>query len=200
MIILKDLEQGSQEWLDEKLGKPSASHAKEILTITGKKSASREGYLYTLADEIVSGVREESYKNQYMDVGNEREDESRSCFEVIQGVNVDQVGVIYPDEDRKYLCSPDGIVNNEFGVELKNVKGSTQVKYLLKGKVPTEYAPQIQMSLLVTGFKFWYFCSYKPGLKPLILKVERDEKYISDLKVELDLFCEDLKAVVEKIK
>lgn len=199
-IIITDIVQGSDAWFQEKLGKPSASNASKIIQNNGKPSEQREGYLYELADQIVSGQREEDYKNRYMEMGNEREAESRQLYEIINDVEVEQVGVIYPNEKKQYLCSPDGLINREYGLELKNVLGKTMVKYLLAGTLPPEYFSQIQMSLLITKFKFWDFCVYKPGLRSLILRVERDETFISALEFELKLFVAELEKVVEKIK
>jgi hypothetical protein len=55
------------------------------------------------------------------------------------------------------------------------------------------------MSLLVTGFKYWDFFSYYPSIKPLIVRVERDEKFIQLLEVELSLFCKELKELEKKL-
>jgi len=192
--------QGSEEWFQEKLGKPSASNVSKIITNDGKPSKQRIGYLHELAAEIVTGQREEGYKNANMLMGNEREDESRKLYELLHDVEVKQVGVIYKDKDKKFLCSPDGIINNEYGLELKNVLPKTQVKYLLSGELPSEYFGQVQSSLYVTGFKFWDFVSYSPGLKPLIVRVQRDEKFITALKIELALFCEKLEEITKKIR
>jgi len=42
--------------------------------------------------------------------------------------------------------------------------------------------------------------SYYPGLKPLIIRVERDEKFLKVLKVELELFVRELTEVIKKIR
>jgi len=133
-------------------------------------------------------------------MGVEREDESRKLYELTQGVEVTQIGVIYKDKKKQFLCSPDGIVNGEYGLELKNVLGKTQVKYLLDGGLPTEYFGQCQFSLYVTGFKKWVFLSYTPGIKPLIIEVIPDVKYINALEVELELFCSKLDETVERLR
>lgn len=199
-MITIDIEQGSDEWFAEKLGKPSASNANQIITTAGKPSKQRDGYLYTLAAERITGQRAETYKNEIMEEGNTREQESRDLYSLITGVEVKQVGVIYKDKDKKFLCSPDGICNGEYGLELKNVLPKTQVKYLLSGEVPTEYRTQIQFSLYVSGFKRWDFCSYSAGLKPLIVSVKRNEDFIIALHSELMTFCKELDDVVERIK
>ncbi len=200
MIIVTDIVQGSPEWFSAKIGKLSASNASKIITTDGKPSKQREGYLYELAAEIITGKSENGYTNGAMANGIERESESRDYYSFVHGVEVQQVGLIYKDEGKRLLCSPDGIVNNEYGVELKNPLGKTQVKYLLDGDVPTEYFAQIQFSLFVTGFKFWDFCSYVPNMDALILRVEPDKTFQTALKGEVERFINDLDTVVKKLK
>lgn len=200
-MIVADLEQGSDEWFKEKLGKPSASNINKILTNEGKPSKQREGYLYELAAQIITGKYEEVYKNPAMEQGNEREQESRNYLEVVLGVNIKKTGVIYKDEKKLFLCSPDGIAENEsFGAELKNPLGKTQVKYLLDGTLPSEYFGQVQMSLYVTGLPYWWFLSYVPLMNPLMIKVEPDKAYQKALAVELELFTGELESVIKKLR
>jgi hypothetical protein len=200
-MIIVELEQGSESWFKEKLGKPSASNISKILTNEGKPSKQREGYLYELAAQIITGKYEEVYKNPAMEQGNEREQESRNYLEVVLGVNIKKTGVIYKDERKLFLCSPDGIAENEsFGAELKNPLGKTQVKYLLDGTLPSEYFGQVQMSLYVTGLPYWWFLSYVPLMNPLMIKVEPDKAYQEILANELNKFCQELEETVKKIK
>lgn len=199
-MLIINCEQGSEQWFKEKLGKPSASNISKIITNSGKPSTQRTGYLYTLAGEILTGRQEEGYKNANMELGNERESESRSYYELTHNVEVTQVGVIYKDEQKKFLCSPDGIIGNDYGLELKNVLPKTQVEYLLDNCIPGNYFGQCQMSLYITGFKFWQFLSYVPGMRPLLIKVEPDKVYQKALAVELELFTEALEELVNKIK
>ncbi len=199
-MITLDLVQGSEEWFSEKLGKPSASNASKILTMEGAPSKQREGYLYELAAERITGKREDDYKNGTMEMGNEREEESRKYYELLNDVEVQKVGVIYKDEKKEFLCSPDGIIKSEYGLEMKNVLGKTQVKRLLDGKLPSEYFSQIQMSIYITGFRFWDFLSYAPNMKPLIIRVDREPKFLMALDMELRKFCKELDEIVEKIR
>lgn len=200
MPIIIDCEQNSEQWWAEKLGKPSASNASKIITNEGKPSKSRVNYMYELAGELTIGKREESYRNDNILTGNEREAESRQFYEMINDVKVEQVGVVYKNNKKEFLCSPDGLINRKYGLELKNVIPKTQVKYLLENKLPSEYFAQIQFSLYVTEFEFWDFMSYCPGLKPLIIRVQRDEKFIKALGIELKKFCRELKEVIKKIR
>lgn len=200
-MITVQLEQGSESWFAEKLGKPSASNASKIITNAGQPSKQQEGYLYELVAQRLTGKYEETYQSMNMLIGNEREQESREAYEFMHQVKVDQVGVIYKDAQKKFLCSPDGLVQKlKYGLELKNVLPKTQVKYLLGNKLPSEYHGQSQFSLYVTGFQFWMFMSYAVDLKPLIVKVKRDEVYIRALAKELNGFCKRLDETTEKLR
>lgn len=200
-MLIVNLEQGSEAWFKEKLGKPSASNISKIITNTGKPSTQRLGYLYELAGQILTGKQEEGYKNANIELGNEREGESRNYFELTHNAEITQVGVIYKDEQKKFLCSPDGIeLSQEYGLELKNVLPKTQVQYLLDNSLPSNYFGQCQMSLYITGFKYWQFLSYVPLMKPLLIRVEPDNAYQKALQIELELFTDELDSIVKKLR
>jgi hypothetical protein len=198
-MLIIECEQRSPQWFQERLGKPSSSRFGEILTSTGEISKQRKGYLYDLAAQIISGQSPETYISSAMEEGIRREEESRTLYEMIYGVEVKQVGMIFPDDDKKYLCSPDGLRADNIGLELKNVLPKTQVEYLLSKKLPSVYVPQVQGSMLVTGFKQWHFMSYCPALPPLILEIERDEKWIEKCEKELKSFNQELSEMVTRL-
>ena len=74
-------------------------------------------------------------------------------------------------------CSPDGLIGDDGGIEIKCPTGGVHVKTLLGQKVPTEHLPQIQGSMLVTGRSWWDFMSYHTEMPPLIVRVHRDSTY-----------------------
>ena len=197
-MIIIDIPQMSEEWFQEKAGRPGASSFSKIVTTKGEPSKSAQDYLYQLAGEAIVGRCEEGYTNWAMEKGIEREAESRELFELIYGP-VRQVGFVYKDERKLFGCSPDGLIGNA-GLELKNPLLKTHVKYLLDGKLPIEYFQQVQGSMYVTDFTHWYFMSYYPGIPPFILKVERDEKFIAKLAEELEKFIHELAVVIRKLK
>lgn len=199
-MIVIDCIQGSDEWFKEKIGKPSASNASKIVMNDGKQSKQREGYMYQLAAEIVTQKAAEGYQSKDMLAGKEREEEARTYYEILKGVDVKEVGVVYKDKKKKFLCSPDGLIGSKLGLEMKNPLPKTQVDYLLSGKLPSTYFSQIQFSLYVTGFKHWDFLSYVPDMRPLIIRVERDEDFLAALEFELNLFCKELEIITNKIK
>lgn len=199
MIVL-DLAQRSPEWFVAKCGIPSSSNFDKIVDITGKPSKQRQKYLFQLAGERITGIAEETYQNAAMLRGIELEDEARKFYELVSGNKVEQCGLCFPDEKKMYGASPDGLVGKDGLVEIKCPAIHTQVGYLLDNKLPSDYIQQIQGQLLVTGRKWVDFVSYYPAIKPLIVRVERDKKFLAILEVELKAFCDSLDEIVEKIR
>ena len=199
MIIRDDIEQGSPQWFQEHAGKPGASSYNKIVTTRGEPSKQANDYALQLAGEYLLGTVEYGYTSFAMQRGIEMEAEAREYYEFINDVEVQQVGMIYKDERQDRLCSPDGLMDGK-GLEIKSPMLKAHIKYLLGGKLPTEYFCQVQGSLYITGFETWDFMSYYPGLKPFLITVRRDEKFISALATELDKFIDNLILTIRKIK
>lgn len=201
MLIIRDFEQGTDEWFKAKAGVPSSSCFDKILDSKGKRSTQRKTYMYKLAGEKITGTYSSNlFQTAAMKRGNDLEPEARDYFSFTEGLPVDQVALIYNDDNKRYSCSPDGLISEkEEGLEIKCPELATAVKYLDDNKLPTKYKLQVQGSMAVTGYTHWWFLSYYPGLKPLILKVERDEAFIDIIKAELNLFCDELDDLVLKL-
>lgn len=198
-MIIFDTTQGSPEWIACRCGVPSASNFDKIITTNGALSKQRTKYLYRLAGEKITGACEETYQNAAMQRGIELEEEARQAYELITRSSVEQVGFIYHDERQDRGCSPDGLVDDG-GLEIKCPSIAVHVEYLLGGKLPTDYFQQVQGSMYITGREWWDFMSYYPGMKSLIVRVARDNAFCKHLGAELDIFCAELRQIVEQIK
>jgi len=199
-IIIDSYDQRSPEWLSARAGNPGASSISKIITNSGEVSKQRIDYLYQLAGEKITGKCEEGFTSQAMLTGIEREASARALFEMIYGVEVRQAALVYKDEFKLFHCSPDGLVGDHAILELKNPMLKTHVKYLLDGKLPSDYFGQCQMSLYVTERELCYFISAYEGMPPLILEVRRDERFISLLAKALSDFAADLILTVRKLE
>lgn len=199
-MITLEIKQGTEEWFKARCGIPTASNFDSIITTKGEPSKQREKYLHQLVAERVTGRAVEGYKNLAMERGQELESEARSLYEIINDVTVKQVGIAYKDDSCKVGCSPDGLVSDDGCLEIKCPEAHTHVGYLLAGVLPTNYFQQVQGQLYVTGRSWVDFMSYYPGLKPLIVRVERNEEFIAKLNKEIALFCADLELITERIK
>lgn len=198
-MIIVDCVQGTEEWFKIKAGLPSASNFDKIITTKGEPSKQSQKYLYQLAGEKITGLKDATFQSEAMDRGIELEAEARQFYEMVRDCKVDQVGLCIHDKKR-YSCSPDGLVGEDGLLEIKCPLIATQVGYLLDGEVPTDYFQQVQGQLLVTGRKWCDFVSYYPGLKPLIVRVMPDPGFIQKLEIELETFCNRLEDVIKKIQ
>ena len=189
--------QGSDEWFKIRCGVPSSSNFDKIVTTKGEPSKQAEKYGYKLAGEAIAGKAEETYKNSAMERGTILEDEARQLYQIVNDVEVEQVGFCKLEG---FGCSPDGLVGDKGMLEIKCPMMATHVEYLLKGKMPTTYFQQVQGQLLVMGREWCDFMSYYPGIKPFAIRVERDEKFLALLKLELKLFCLNLEETINKIR
>ena len=161
-LITLDCEQGSEEWLAARLGIPTATGFENIVTATGKKSASYIKYMAELIEESILGGGD-TFKSGFMERGNQLEPQARAAYEFLTGNDVIQVGGVYLNENRDVMVSPDGLIPSlQKGLEIKCPKMSTHIRYLLEGGVPTEYVIQVQANLWVTGYDTWDFVSYCP--------------------------------------
>jgi hypothetical protein len=200
-VIISNEEQGTEAWLQSRLGKPSASGFGKLITRTGKPSTQAEGYINQLIFEKLSGKIPETYKSPAMERGNELEPEARENFEFINDISVKQVGFVQNDE-LTYGCSPDGlIVADNGGLEIKCPLGQTMVKYMRdEQELVKAYWQQIQGSMWVTGASHWYAFAYHPETKHVQVRVERDNDYISLLAVEVLAAVNTIKTETEKRK
>jgi putative phage-type endonuclease len=192
-----DCEQGSAQWLEARRGKITASRIGDVLDRLkkGGEGAFRRNYRIGLLAERLSGRTEEHYVSPEMVWGKELEDEARAAYEIEAGNMVEQVGfVLHPTFDYAG-ASPDGLIGNDGGLEIKCPKTSTHIKWMLEGGVPEEHQAQCLWNMLCCDRAWWYFASYDPrlpdGLKLSVVRMERDDKRIAEIEAEVTQFnCE----------
>jgi len=194
-----DCEQGSPEWYEARLGLPTASEFSTIIAKgkDGGASVTRRTYLLKLAGEILTGRPMESYSNSHMERGKEQEDEARQAYELMKDIDCQRVGFIVNGDKG---CSPDSLIGEDGGLEIKTALPHIQVDRLLKGELPPEHRAQVQGSMWVSERKWWDFCSYCPGLPLLIVRVPRDDGYIATLSGAVSAFSMELAATVATIQ
>ena len=184
MIILND-EQGSPEWLASRLGRPSASMFSNLITTSGKPSSSAKKYIAEMVAERLTGRSKPFYSNDHMERGNFLEPEAREAYEFITDLEVVETGFILHDSE-EFGCSPDGLVANDGGLEIKCPSDGVHAGYLIDGKVPTKYYQQVQGCMWVTGRDWWDFMSYHPEMPHLLVRMERNEEFIEAMATEVN--------------
>ena len=198
-MIIEYYDQLSPDWFKARGAIPTASCFDRIITTTGKASTQRKKYLYQLAGETLLGRKEETYQSAAMTRGIELEPEARETYEFITDTQVEQVGLIYKDERKRCACSPDGLIPGG-GLELKCPSVSIHMEYLHKGKMPSTYYQQVMGSLYITGLEYWDFMSYYPKIKPFIIRVYPDKKWMEAFENEINKFCNELEKLIKELK
>lgn len=196
--------QNSPEWSELRAGVPTASEFGQLLT---SEFALRTGempktYLYRKVAEFLTGPLP-NYSGSAMDQGHFLEPEAVALFELETGLDTRRVGFVMADGGR-CGCSPDALIGPAgavtSGVEIKSPGAVNHIRYLLEGKLPDQYAPQVYGSMFVTGVKEWRFMSYHRKLPPLLLTIERDEEIMGKIGAALTRFYTAFDAAVERIE
>ncbi|MCP4337784.1 MAG: YqaJ viral recombinase family protein [Desulfobulbaceae bacterium] len=201
--IIYDVEQGTDEWLQMRLGKLTASRFSDVIS-KGRGSApskTRESYMYQLAAEILTEQPQDSFKNSAMDWGNECEPAARAAYELKHDTDVIECAFI---EKNEWLgVSPDGLVGEDGLLEIKCPNTTTQIKRFLSGEFPKEYMAQVQGQLWVSGREWCDFVSYDPRINGdsdyFEVRVYRDEEYIENLASKCEDFIAELKQLLIKL-
>lgn len=190
-----ECEQNSREWQLARMGIPTASCFADILAKGEGKT--RRTYMLKLAGEILTGEPMENVTTQAMERGHLLEAEARDLYALETGAAIERTGFI---RNGRVGCSPDSLVGENGGLEIKTKAPHLLIDLILKGEVPSEHKAQIQGTLWITGRKWWDFMAYWPGIPPFIKRVERDEAYIAELATAVDRFNTDLDAVVAQMR
>lgn len=185
MQIIRDIPQGSEEWIQLRLGVATASNFNKIITAGGKESATLEKYALQLATESTLFSAEPNFKNEIMARGNELEAEARQVYQE-ETFNIVEEITMFKSDCGNFGYSPDGLVANDGLIEIKCPLSTTHFQYILEDKVPSDYWQQLQGGLWVSGRNWIDFVSYHPNFKEkklFIKRVERDDNYIYQLDI-----------------
>lgn len=199
MIERFDIIQNTDEWLQIKLGKFSASTCDALLM--DKKTAGYTGLIKKIIEEMITGRQSESKAfqgNSFTDRGHEKEPFARIDYELRTLTPVVQVGVI--ELDTWVLCSPDGLIGTNGLYQAKCPIFNTQLEYLKTMKIPGNYYKQMQFELFVSGRKYNVFNSFHPSLPPVDIIVERDEQMIYEIEKRLSEAKQEVMSEIEFIK
>lgn len=195
MIIHREYQQGSLDWLRARAGIPTASEFGNLITpkceIRAWSTEMPKTYLAAKLAEAWTGMPLSGINSFAMEQGSILQDEAIPWLSLELNQEIESVGFITDDAGR-VGCSPDGLIGEIQGVEVKCPEPTAHVKYLLGGKVPDDYLAQVHGSMFVTGLASWRFVSYRRGFPNLVLIVERDgeiqEKIGDALQEFLDRF------------
>lgn len=193
--------QGTPEWFTARRGVVTASEIDSLVTPLWKARTGDgvETYRFLKLAEKLIGYAPPDVGTHAMVQGQLVESIARPWYEFTYGVKVETPGFCASDDGR-IGCSPDGLIGDDCGLELKCPQPPTHLKYLIGGCVPPHYLAQVHFSMLVTGRPRWIFASYSRQFPALVVEVNRDESIQQILKDALHQFFKGFDAIYTKMK
>lgn len=198
------IEQGSPEWVAQRLGRATASRISDVIakTKTGY-STSRANYAAELVCERLTGAAAERFTNAAMAWGTEKEPEARASYEFMRNVDVRPAEFVPHPHIAMSGASPDGYVGDTGLIEIKCPISATHIETLLSGKIADKYIVQMQWQMACTGAAWCDFVSYDPRLpahlQMFIKRVPADSARIGELEAEVKGFLAEVDDTIAKL-
>lgn len=195
-MIIHEMEQRTAEWYAVRAGKLTASEAQTIAT-NGK---GLETLVYATLAEKYSNGKQEHYMSLDMLRGVELEEQARQTYELLHAP-VREVGFI---ELNEYAgCSPDGLVGDKGGIEIKCPNNEKFFRMMVNGakEIDKKYLWQCQMSLFVSGMDWWDLCFFNPNFDEslLVFRQEIDKEMHEKIHLGLAQGTMMIKNIEEKL-
>jgi predicted phage-related endonuclease len=199
--VTEEILQGSPDWLTLRVGRVTSSRISDLLA--GGKGLTRAAYRNQIVAERLTGIPcDDGYENDHMRRGTEQEPFSRAAYEVKTGVMVDMVPFVAHPR-LMAGASPDGLVGDDGGIEMKNSATHTHIGYLEDDRVPPKYIAQMQWAMACTGRVWWDFVSYRADLpvnvRLFVKRLKRDDDWIKKTEAEVEKFLAEVDEMVERL-
>lgn len=199
------IEQGSDEWIAMRLGKATASRISDVVAKTNSGySASRTNYMAELVAERLTGTRGQTFTNEAMQWGTEKEPDALAAYEFLTNAEIERAAFVPHPKIGMSGASPDGLVGADGMVEVKCPNTATHIDTLLGQNVPGKYITQIMWQLACTGRQWCDFGSFDPrmpdSMRLFIRRVPRDDVMIADLEKEVVAFLAEVAKKVSDLK
>lgn len=190
-MTIMDTAQRSEQWYAARRGLPTCSRFDKILTAAkGLPSSAQETLICELLAESILPPQQGVIRPMTSDMeqGVILEAEARCCYELEYATEpVREVGFVVHDSGM-FGGSPDALVGESGGVEIKCPQGATHIGYVRDGVLPNEYKCQLHGNMIVTGRRRWAFFSYARNLPSFHINVQWDD-FTEKLAAELLKFC-----------
>jgi len=204
------LQQGTEEWRQARCGSVGASDAPSVVrrTKTGY-SADRESLMALKVLERITGTPVEIFKTAAMVQGTAREPDARLLYQMIKGVEVEEVGLITHPRLNGAHASPDGFVLAPGGtaiaglVEIKCPMPAKHLDTLINETISNDHLVQMMWQLACTSHSWCDYVSFNPDFPPHMQlwckRVHRDNALIAELEREITTFIKELEQKVERL-
>lgn len=199
------MEQRSDEWFEARLGKVTASKIADVMSTlkTGKEAITRKNYRIQLVSERLTNKKADSFINDAMRIGIEREDDARTTY-IFKHNDVEEIGFVDHPTIPMTGASPDGLVGDDGLIEIKSPLATTHTDTIISGEAPSKYIPQMQWQMACTGRKWCDFVSFNPdfpeSLQLFVVRVERDDTLIKELEDGVQKFLSEVDDTINQLQ
>lgn len=199
-MIIHDVAQGTQEWLQLRSGIPTASNFHKILTRSGKKSSQQENYMFLLLAEKMMGHPADEFKSEWMIRGTIMEEKALAFYMFQRDVETFPIGFV-TNNSGTIGASPDRGIGEAGLLEIKAPNPAKHAAYLLRDGSPyDDYRVQVQGQLWVVEGRQWSDClSFHPEMPEALSRTERDEAFIRLLSEAVQEFSYKLEQKAKEI-
>ena len=191
-MITYDMPQGTEAWLQVRLGVPTASQFHRIITAAkGELSKQARKYAHELVAETLLGrpLEGSQMSTMWMQRGKDLEPAAVAQYEFTTDTETCAVGFITTDCGR-IGCSPDRlIIGQRGGVEIKCQIDANHIGTLIDGP-GDDYKQHVQGLLAVAELTFVDLYGYHPELPPVQIRTYRDDPFIAKMNVALADFLD----------
>lgn len=201
MEIIHDIEQGSPEWMDLRLGIITCSEMSAIRA----DGAGAQTYINGLAYERLTGESSSVFEgNEWTKRGHELEPIARQMYERQTGIEVHMASFI---KNKGFGYSPDGLIYlsqpmwPEGALEIKTKQPAEQIHILRTGEIPKKHLDQLHGGLSCAQLEWIDFVSYCPNL-PLFIKrvfAKDCQKEIENIELLVSKYNDSVAKVVDQI-
>ena len=204
--LMKDLEQGSPEWLAARVGRVTASRIADVMAKgKGGEAQTRLNYKWQLVAEVMTGQsQEDRFFCQAMAWGVEQEPFARAAYEIQTGGLVENVGLVAHPSIPRCAASPDGLVGLDGLLEIKCPKTPTHLEYMEKGAIPGHYQLQMLWQMACTGRAWVDFATFDPRLPEelqlFVMRFPRDQTRIDAIESEVQKFWNEIDEIIETLR
>lgn len=205
-----ECEQGTAQWLTERVGRITASRVTEALSKfkaknkDGEETAERRNYKVDVIVERLTGRSTENFMSPEMVWGSENEPYARAAYDQQFDVMTEKVGFILHPRFDWSGASPDALAGDDGGVEIKAPKTATHLKWMMAGVVPEEHQDQCLWNMACAERSWWDFVSFDPrlpdGLNLFTVRMPRDDIRIHAMEYEIAKFHGEVEEVIASLK
>lgn len=228
MPKLIDCIQGSDEWLECRVGRITASRLAEVMSykdpssatakaagfslvreavaagIKGDESQDRADYRMDKVAERLTGRLEDNVVSREMKWGIEQEPHARFAYEKARDLMVEQVGFAIHPVIASSGASPDALVESDGVLEIKCPKTTTHLNWMLAGVVPEKHRPQMYWEMVCCERLWADFVSYDPrlpeDLQLFICRLPYDQAIADEMAREVLKFDAEIEEVIEQLR